>query len=259
MQEPHIHERFLIITLLLGKISNLNSSRQLREGQQFLLSLQGLPCLQLKIIHMPKQHILGKPVLNPYIIILKLLGERLLRTCIFTDSWAAIRGFTAWSGHWQKGNFMIQGKLLWDASIWRQPAHTCRLWSLIYLCTRTHTHTHTQTHKQTPKAHYNSIADTLSKLHTCSKAPHEPHPRVPDIALETTIPPEMPYPLADQDHITSGHQVVTDWANRHSIFLTPVLDKMVAGNCPFCSQTKLWEAPRWRRVPWGDRPYCYGN
>lgn len=30
------------------------------------MSPQGLNCLQLKIVHTPKCHILGRPVLNPY-------------------------------------------------------------------------------------------------------------------------------------------------------------------------------------------------
>ena len=58
----------LVIALFPGKIPNLNSYRQLREGQWFLLNPQDLHCLQLKIIHMPKQHILGKSVLNPHIV-----------------------------------------------------------------------------------------------------------------------------------------------------------------------------------------------
>ena len=37
----------------------LNSFRQLRERCKFLLSLLGLDCLQLKIIHMPKWHSLA--------------------------------------------------------------------------------------------------------------------------------------------------------------------------------------------------------
>ena len=44
----------------------LDSSRQLREQQKFLLSLQGLKCLHLKIVHMPKWYILGVLVLNPF-------------------------------------------------------------------------------------------------------------------------------------------------------------------------------------------------
>ena len=33
------------------------------------MSLHGLYCLQLKIIHMPKWHILGRPILNPYTVL----------------------------------------------------------------------------------------------------------------------------------------------------------------------------------------------
>ena len=45
----------------------------------------------------------------------------------------------------------------------------------------------------------------------------------------------------------------------HSIFLTLLLAKMVADNCPLCSQTQLWKAPRWGRMPLGDRPYSFGK
>lgn len=49
----------------MGKAPNLHS---LRERLKFLMSLQGLYCPQLKIIHMPK-----RPLLNPYTF-LHMLG-----------------------------------------------------------------------------------------------------------------------------------------------------------------------------------------
>ena len=66
------------------------------------------------------------------------------------------------------------------------------------------THVCAHTHQQTPEAHYNNIADSLSKLHTCSNAPHELPPKVPNTALDTTIPPEIPYPLAEWAHVDAG-------------------------------------------------------
>jgi len=39
---------------------------ELREGQEFLLSPQGVDCHQLKIIFMPKWLIFGRPALGPY-------------------------------------------------------------------------------------------------------------------------------------------------------------------------------------------------
>ena len=47
----------LVITLIMGKAPNLNASR---EQGKFLLSPQGLNCLQLKIKHVPKWHIWGR-------------------------------------------------------------------------------------------------------------------------------------------------------------------------------------------------------
>lgn len=47
----------------MGKAPNLNS---LREREKFLLLPQGLNCLQLKMIHMPKWDMLGRPFLNPF-------------------------------------------------------------------------------------------------------------------------------------------------------------------------------------------------
>ena len=49
----------LLITLILGKTPNLDSSVWLRVGEKFLFSPQGLNCLQLKIIHMLTWHFLG--------------------------------------------------------------------------------------------------------------------------------------------------------------------------------------------------------
>lgn len=37
----------------------------------FLVSSQGLNCLQFKVIHVPRRHIFGKPVLNPFTRILE--------------------------------------------------------------------------------------------------------------------------------------------------------------------------------------------
>lgn len=48
-----------LIALILGKTLNLDSSVWLREGQNFLLNPKALMCLELKIIHMTKRHILG--------------------------------------------------------------------------------------------------------------------------------------------------------------------------------------------------------
>ena len=59
-------KKFLVvITLIMGKASIFNSSRWLMvvvgEGlqQKFIFSLQGLGCLQLKIIHISQRLILG--------------------------------------------------------------------------------------------------------------------------------------------------------------------------------------------------------
>ena len=90
-------------------------------------------------------------------------------------------------------------------------------------------------------------------------SPHEPHLRASDTASETTIPPETRHPLVELAHIISGLWGVTGGANTHSIFLTLLLAKMVADNCPLCSQTKLWKAPRWGHMPLGDRPYSFGS
>lgn len=49
----------LLITLILGKTPNLDSSVWLRVGEKFLFSPQGLNYLQLKIIHMLTWHFLG--------------------------------------------------------------------------------------------------------------------------------------------------------------------------------------------------------
>ena len=93
-------------------------------------------------------------------------------------------------------------------------------------------------------------------------SPHELHLRASDTAPETTIPPETTHPLVELAHVISGLWGVTQRANRHSIFLTLVLAKMVADKCPLCSQRKLWKAPRVPRcghMPWGDRSYCFGK
>ena len=49
--------------MFMGKASNVNS---LRENCKFFMSLQGLDCLQLNIMYMPKWQIWERPVLNPY-------------------------------------------------------------------------------------------------------------------------------------------------------------------------------------------------
>ena len=58
---------FLVLTFIMGKVPHLIS---LRERFMSLWSSQGLNCLQLKIIHMPKQHILGRPALNAFRLLL---------------------------------------------------------------------------------------------------------------------------------------------------------------------------------------------
>lgn len=54
-----------VITIILGKISNLDSSVQFREGREVPLDLEGLDCFQLKIIFIPKWPILGQPGFGP--------------------------------------------------------------------------------------------------------------------------------------------------------------------------------------------------
>lgn len=71
------------------------------------------------------------------------------------------------------------------------------------------------THQKTPEAHYNSIVDSLSKLHAGSKAPHEQLCKTSNTDLDKTILPEMLYPLAKWGLITLAHRGVTaltDWA-----------------------------------------------
>lgn len=99
------------------------------------------------------------------------------------------------------------------------------------------------THQQTPKACYNIVA-FLSKLHTCSKAPH--HTSIPDTASKTTISPEMSDPLAIHRQVTA----LTDWTCRH-IYLTSVLAKVVI-KCPF-NPPNMWKTSGWQFVPQGDR------
>lgn len=53
----------LVITLVMGKAPNLNS---FTERLKFLMNPQGLDCLQLKINHVIKSHLLWRPVLNPF-------------------------------------------------------------------------------------------------------------------------------------------------------------------------------------------------
>lgn len=67
-------------------------------------------------------------------------------------------------------------------------------------------HASAHSSQQTPEANDNNVANSFSKVHTCSKAPSEPPPKIPDIAPDTTIPPEMSYPLAEGAHIPSGHK-----------------------------------------------------
>lgn len=54
----HLDKIYLLITLILGKTLNVDSSVWLRVGKNLLLSLWVLKCLQLKVIHTPKWHIL---------------------------------------------------------------------------------------------------------------------------------------------------------------------------------------------------------
>ena len=56
----------VVITVILGKISNLDSPMQLREEQGLPLDLEGLDCFQLKIVFIPKWPILGQPVFGPH-------------------------------------------------------------------------------------------------------------------------------------------------------------------------------------------------
>lgn len=94
-------------------------------------------------------------------------------------------------------------------------------------------HVSTHTRQQTPGAHCNNIAGFLSKLHACSKALHEQPPKISDTALDTTIPPEMSYPLAEWAHFTSdnrGATALTDWAYCCYISLILALAKVVVNN-----------------------------
>lgn len=52
---------FQVVTLTMGKAPNLNL---FREREKFLLDPQGLDGLQLKMTHMPKWDMLGRPFLN---------------------------------------------------------------------------------------------------------------------------------------------------------------------------------------------------
>ena len=52
-----------MITLMMDRVPNLNSGN---ERYTFLLSLQHLNCLQLKIIHTHKELIVERPILNPF-------------------------------------------------------------------------------------------------------------------------------------------------------------------------------------------------
>ena len=58
-------------------------SKQLRGRQQFLLSLQDLHCLFLKIIHMPRLHILEMSVLNTYVYNQTSIGEKYVKIMSF--------------------------------------------------------------------------------------------------------------------------------------------------------------------------------
>lgn len=109
-----------------------------------------------------------------------------------------------------------------------------------------------------PEAHYNNTAASSSQWHVCSKAPHELTLRVTGTALDTNIPPEMPYPLAEWARIISVRRrvtVLTDWVYRHRD--TSPLAKVVANNCPLWSQTKFWKASKWRHMPLGNRSYSW--
>lgn len=53
---------FLVTTLIMGK----TPVRILSGREKTFLWSQSLNCLQLKIIHVPKWHILGRPPLNPF-------------------------------------------------------------------------------------------------------------------------------------------------------------------------------------------------
>lgn len=79
------------------------------------------------------------------------------------------------------------------------------------------------------------------------------------ISEHQTQPQKQLFLQRQDTHIISGLWGVTGGANTHSIFLTLLLAKMVADNCPLCSQTKLWKAPRWGHMPLGDRPYSFGS
>ena len=111
----------------------------------------------------------------------------------------------------------------------------------LHIHTHTHTHTCTHTYTLTPKRYCNTVT-TLQTLYpncTLVPSPHKLHLRASDTAPETTIPPETTHPLVELAHIISGLWGVTQGANRHSIFLTLLLAKMVADKGPLCSQTKL--------------------
>lgn len=68
---PRPYSLFLskVIFLFLNQAFYLNSFRQVREKQKLFLNLANLDFLQLKIVHLPKWHILERLALNPFRII----------------------------------------------------------------------------------------------------------------------------------------------------------------------------------------------
>ena len=66
-----------LLIFILGKIPNLDSSAHLREGQQFLMHPQVLKHLQLKIIHIPKCHILRGAYPEPLHISKRKKGNKI--------------------------------------------------------------------------------------------------------------------------------------------------------------------------------------
>lgn len=110
------------------------------------------------------------------------------------DHWAIMNRLTVWCGSiLAKDNFMIQGSFSkWGRSYskWEMKLlHLERANShILFTVTCVSMHTH----QYIPEACYNNIGDSLSKLHTYRKASNKPFTRVSDLALATTIPPDMP-------------------------------------------------------------------
>lgn len=113
--------------------------------------------------------------------------------------------------------------------------------------------------QQTQGTHYNNIADSLSKLHTCSKALHEPPPKLSDTVLDTTILPEMSYPLAECTHIPSGHRghrgvtALIDLSYCHCASLTMTIGPI--SEYPSLLPKKTLEGSGRHVISWGNRPY----